>query len=373
MKKRKNQFKLVLLVMCFTINYQLSTINCFAENFGETHLSARTAGLGNAFTGLADDTGALWFNPAGTTQLTQIHGLYTNLTPYITRENVPYYMSQSFSLAFPLTKNKAWGFAWNNYRVKHTYQENTLLMNYSQKINPFIPWEINDLSLGLNLKGFFYSPNQAGEDIFDSLSGGDNTRSAFGLDAGIHYKISQAFNFGLTTLDVNEPAVPSTDSYHRLPIQTRVGFSYKLPSPKILDLIGLDQITTNLDGILSKGKWQSNIGTEISLFKNLFALRGGVNSTEASAGLGLGSMQTKNFAFNLDYSFIYGYGKDWRDRQHVISVKINLLQSKETAAAEAPEEEISPYRLGPDDVLQIITRNHDEFSGKFTVDPYGKI
>jgi polysaccharide export outer membrane protein len=29
--------------------------------------------------------------------------------------------------------------------------------------------------------------------------------------------------------------------------------------------------------------------------------------------------------------------------------------------------------LGPDDVLQIITRNHDEFSGKFIVDPYGKI
>ncbi|MDD5492208.1 MAG: polysaccharide biosynthesis/export family protein [bacterium] len=366
--------KLASIVLALAIIYQLSTINSFAENFSDNHNSARTAGIGSAFTGLADDTGALWFNPAGTTQLTQIQALYTNLTPYIARKNVPYYMSQSFGMVFPSKHNNAWGFSWNNYRVKQAYQESTILLNYSQKLNPYLPWEMNDIALGLNLKGLFYSPNKAGQDIFDAMSGGGDSRSAFGLDTGLHYKINEALNLGIAALNVNEPPVHIIDDTERLPIQTRVGLSYKLPLLPSLSFVGIDQqITTSVDAIRVQGKWQSNIGTEVPFFKNLFALRGGVNSTEASAGLGLGSMQTKNFAFNIDYSFIYSYGKDIRDRQHVVSIKINRLQSKKKEAEETPEEEVSPYRLGPDDVLQVITRNHDEFSGKFIVDPYGKI
>ncbi len=369
MKKQK----LASIFLALAIIYHLSTINCFAGNFSDDKQSARTAGMGNAFTGLADDAGALWFNPAGTSQLTQLQFIYTNVIPYITRENVPYYMSQSLSMALPLTKNNAWGFGWNNYRVNHAYQENTFLLNYSQKINPFIPWEINDLSAGLNLKGLFYAPNQAGEDIFDSLSGGDNSRSAFGVDFGLHYKITPTLNFGLSAENINEPPVHITDNDQRLPIQARLGVSYKIPMPETLKPIGMEQITAAFDTILVKGEWRSNIGTEIPFFKNLFALRGGVNSTAASAGLSLGSMQTKNFSFVLDYSYIYSYGKDLRDRQHLVSIKINRLPFKQPEAVETPDTEVSPYRLGPNDVLQIITRNHDEFSGKFTVDPYGNI
>ncbi len=366
--------RIFLIIFTLTVICPLSAVRCVcAANFDEQHPTARTAGMGGAFTGQADDIGALWFNPAGTTQLTQTQAIYTNLSPYITRENVPYYLSQSFSMAFPLTTNNALGFGWNNYRVNYTYQENTLLMNYSQKINPFIPWEINDLSFGLNLKGLFYAPSGAGEDIFDSLSGGDKARNALGIDAGVRYKINTALNFGLSSMNINEPAVHITDQYQRLPIQTRIGLSYKVPMPEALKNIGIEQITANLDGILAQAEWESNIGTELSLFNNAIALRGGANSTEASAGLGLGSIQTKKFAFALDYAFIYGYGRDLRDRQHIISINVSRLLTKKPETVETPEEEVSPYRLGPDDVLQIITRNHDEFSGKFAVDPYGKI
>ncbi|MDD5132021.1 MAG: polysaccharide biosynthesis/export family protein [bacterium] len=366
--------KALISVFVLTTIYQLLTTNGFcAENFSDLHSSARTAGMGTAFTGQSDDVASLWFNPAGTSQLTHIQCLYTNSTPYITRVNVPYYMSHSFGMVVPY-KYSAWGFAWNNYRVKQIYQENTILLNFSQNLNPFLPWEMNEIALGLNLKGLFYAPNKTGQDIFDTMSGGEGSRSAFGVDAGLHYKINKSLKLGIAALNVNEPAVHIIDDSQRLPIQTRVGLSYKLPVLPVLSFIGIEQqITANVDAIRSQGKWQSNAGAEIPFFNKLFTLRGGVNSTEASAGLGLGTMQTKKFAFNFDYSFIYGYGKDLRDRQHMVSIKINRLLSKKTEAVETPEEEVSPYRLGPDDVLQIITRNHDEFSGKFTIDPYGKI
>ncbi len=59
---------LFLLIFCFSL-IQLSSAQFQAESFALTGNGARAAGMGYAFTGVADDASAISWNPAGLTQL----------------------------------------------------------------------------------------------------------------------------------------------------------------------------------------------------------------------------------------------------------------------------------------------------------------
>ena len=369
MKKR-----LSLFIIALTAISQLLTANgIYAEPFTRDHFTARTAGMGNAFTGLADDAGAVWFNPAGTSWLEHPQGMFSIMAPYVSRPNADYYNAQSFALVFPYEKEMAWGLGWNRLGVKNNYQENTFLLNFSGKLNPIVPLAINDLYFGFNLKGLIYSPSVAGQDIFDDITDGTSAKSAFGADAGVLYKANRDFSLGLSVMNINRPVIDIADDFKRVPVESRLGAAYNLLPAGSLDSIGIDQITPTLDLVRRKDKWESNLGTEISFFKDRFALRGGVNSDEATAGISLRNMKVNNYVLNFSYSFSYSYGLASNDRLHMVSINLIRNVRQEPAPPPAKEAKTSPYRFGPNDVIQIITRNHDEFSGTYTIDPYGKI
>ena len=371
MKKRK--LLILIFALSLSINNQLSTTNCSASPFSQDHWSTRTAGMGNTFTGVADDAGTIWFNPAGTGRLELPQVMYNSLFPYISRENVTYYNAQSLALVFPYDKEFAWGLAWNEFGVKNNYKENTLILNMSAKLNAIVPLAINDLYLGLNLKGLFYTPNQTGKDLFDSLTDGTSTNDVFGADAGILYKVNRNMRLGMAVLNLNRPAVYVFDELARIPVESRLGASYDITKTPVQEFLGINKITPAFDLVRKNDKWSSNVGAEAYFFNNLFALRGGVNSDEATAGLSIEAIRAGNYDINLNYSFIYSYGLDSHDRLNMISIRLTRKPSTEKHEASSKEEKISPYTFGPDDGIEIITRNHDEFSGKFTVDPYGKI
>lgn len=368
MKNKKVVFLFTLTAICSL----LSTVS-FAEFFDQSHWSARSVGLGNAFTGLANDPGAIFFNPAGTGTLGFNQGMYNFLTPRIEGDKAKYYNAQSLALVFEPARRFTWGAAWANLKMKNNYQENTLILNFSGKLTSLVALSVKDLYLGLNLKGLFHTSNQAGKDLFDNLTSGGATKSALGADTGIFYKYKELLSFGLAILNVNRPEINVNDVSVRLPIESRIGAAYQIPSNQVFNLLRINRITPVFDIVRKGDKWQSHFGTEIGLMGNALALRGGVNSTEATTGISFGSLKTSKFSFAFNYSFVYGYDKDTLGRQHLISVNIISLPYKKTVQAELAAEKVSPYRLGPDDVLQIITRNHEEFSGKFVVDPYGKI
>lgn len=367
----KTKLKLILILTAICL--LLSAICLYAEPFTQDHWSARSAGMGNAFTGLADDVGTIWFNPAGTGTLKFSQGRYNLLFPNIAKENTPYYNGQSLAVVFPYYKEFAWGLGWNRYWVKSSHQENTLLLNLSGKLNRIIPLPINDLYIGANLKGLFYSTYKPGNDIFDSLSDGYSAKRAFGMDAGAYYNATPDFKLGMAVLNLNRPPLNLSDDVSRLPVQTRLGASYNIIENDSLTLLGINRITPALDLVRKQNKWETNLGAEVSCFNNQLALRTGVNSDEATVGISLAAIKTANYSIGIDYSFISSYNKDLNDRLHMISIRFSRKLGPSTVKVPAKEARISPYRFGPEDVIQIVTRNHDEFSGTFTIDPYGKI
>lgn len=368
MKKR-----ILLLIIALTAICHLPSAIClYAESFTQDHWSARSAGMGNAFSGLAYDPSTIWFNPAGTAMLELSQGKYNILFPYMEKENKPYYNGQSMVYVSPYQRELAWGLGWNRYWVKSSYQENTILLNLSGKLNKLIP-SINDLYLGANLKGLFHSTYKPGNDLFDSLSNGSETKSAFGLDVGACYEVTRDFNLGIAVLNLNRPSLHLLDDSARLSSQTRIGTSFNINENDFLDYFGINRVTPALDLVRKNNTWETNFGAEVSCFNNQLALRGGVNSDEATTGISLAAIKAANYSIGIDYSFVYSYNKDLNDRLHMISFRFTRKTDLSPVEVPVKETRVSPYRFGPDDVIQIITRNHDEFSGTFTIDPYGKI
>lgn len=366
--------RIFLFIVVFTAISLMLTVNGFSEPFTEDHWSARSAGMGNAFTAMADDIDALFFNPSGTALLSHNQGIFNNLRPQITGENVPSYNVQALSLGFPANKNFCWGLGWTHFREKLTFQENTYILNFSGRINSIFPEILNnDLYFGVNLKDLIYTPNVNGQDYFDSITDGISSKSAFGADAGILYRMTSNLNIGASMLNLNRPKINISDAFNRVPAELRIGAAYHVPANPVFDGLQISRLRPTLDLIKKNTKWMTNFGMEVAFFKDLFELHGGVNSDEAATGITFGAIKARNYLFNLGYSFIYSYGSDTSARKHMVSISITRKPMSVPVDQETKETRISPYRFGPEDVIQIITRNHDEFSGTFTIDPYGKI
>ncbi len=56
-----------------TILFFLFVSACFGQGFSNDNQGARAIGQANAFTARASDPSAIWYNPAGVTQLTGFH------------------------------------------------------------------------------------------------------------------------------------------------------------------------------------------------------------------------------------------------------------------------------------------------------------
>lgn len=368
--------KITIFFMVFSI---FLTINSFAAiPFSEDHWSTRSAAVGNACTALVQGPGSIWFNPAGMLSLKYPSAMYSILVPHISRKNTPSYSAQGLSYREPVNKQVIWGMGWSNFRVNDAYQENTLLLNASARLNPFLPFEMGEIRVGLNLKGLLYTVSQASEDIFDAVSHSEGRKRAFGADAGISYLPDDKLAFGFSFLNLNRPPLHFDDTWQRVPASLRMGVAYRLSVPSFFNKFGLQKIVPTLDVVREKDKTvkyrtNTHFGTQIIFGKELVVLSGGVNSTEATAGIALGRFRTRQFSLVADYVFLYGYGQDIGDRRHMISLQMTKYPIKKETPPLAKEETVSPYRFGPGDVIQIITRNHEEFSGKFLVDPYGMI
>ena len=73
MKKPIKNYKLRIknygIFLILILNFQFSIFNCLYSAFENPSSGARPYGMGNAFCGLADDIQAIFYNPAGITQV----------------------------------------------------------------------------------------------------------------------------------------------------------------------------------------------------------------------------------------------------------------------------------------------------------------
>ena len=302
-----------------SLGYSVDKTGTTAAKFLSTNIGSKAVGMGGAFTALANDGSAMYWNPAGI-GFNRLRNVYVNHSDWIADISFDY-----FSLSIPLNKNRFLGI--NVTSVTMGEMEVTRYGNedtgetFSASDNAF------GLTYALNLTDRF-SIGFNGKYIQQTIA--NNHANGLALDLGTLFDTPYGFrlgtsisNFGpkmkmtgddlLVAVDVDESihgnnesvtGFLATDEFD-LPLVLRVGLSDDVNFGKIV------RMTWTLDSNNPNDNASYiNAGMEVGLFDDLFKLRAGLNSLllddrerEFSLGFGIKSPVFIKQQFQINYSF----------------------------------------------------------------------
>lgn len=325
--------------------------------FEDLGSGARAPGLGNAFTALADDAYAAYYNPAGLAQLERPHfsaayaKLYTGLS-----DGSDLGLSQ-LAYAHPL-KNGRLGTAaggWSKFGLGDLYDEQTFLISYGRTV---LSRESGSrLMLGASAKYLNRSFKRLGEAAAacdqgqcnkgaDPVLSGSNSKGTPDVDLGLVYRFPRRFQAGLMVQHLTRPNVGFAGA-DKLPMNARLGLAYK---SLWMSLIGEARLEPAPDGSTDK---ELIVGAERyfpTLDRGQFGVRG---------SLGFGSREHRQFTFGASYrinkvQFDYAYlipvgGFKGADGTHRMALGFHF-------GAPTAEDEISRELLDRARLLQAGTR-----------------
>lgn len=292
---------IILLIIMFPLGY-------IYGDFNDIGVGARPIGMSNAFTALADDVSAIYYNPAGLAfiQRVQFSAEYGRLYMGLDDNSN---LSRSFlGYIHPLRilkdKKRFWkkkiidpenlpykdygtiGIGLASFSLVGHYEERALYVSYGRRL-------MRDLSLGINVKNLYekYTIDDylRVDPVFEY--GSRDSLQTISFDVGALYRIGSLFSVGLSIWDINQPDV-GLKSTNRLIRQYRWGCSYTMRD-----------FTAVFDLIQKKDDQTIHAGAE----KWLFSKRIGVR-----AGYTQGSRDIRNYAvgssinlfdLQLDYAF----------------------------------------------------------------------
>jgi tetratricopeptide (TPR) repeat protein len=205
--------------------------------FEDIGAGARAPGMGNAFTAVADDAYAIYYNPAGLMDLRapEFSAAYSKL--FVGLSDSSNLGQSTLAFATPL-KNGAWGklgLGWQRFSLDGMYSENTITASYA----PSRPLDLNlglPLMWGVNLKylqrGFSPGP-EASNSCNNGVCGqgpdpvlmGPNSASALDADLGMMLRVSNRYTAGLMLEHVLHPDVGFSGS-EVVGRALRLGFGY---------------------------------------------------------------------------------------------------------------------------------------------------
>lgn len=258
----------------------------------EFPVGVRPAGMGGAFAGVADDVSAIFWNPAGLSQMIgrEVVVSHTSLYALFSVESLAYSQPIGGGVG-AVAVNYA------NYGPVEQYTldeyENPVSVNssltphaifgtlaWSKSITPFF-------GLGLSVKGM-------------QENYGIESRIMAALDAGAYYVTGiEGLSLGLCVQNLQIPYAPRS-----LPILTRVGAGYNLP----WTLFTEDRFTAAVDlNLPSVSALNTSLGLEYWC-RDWFALRAGYNFGEQNQydrllGFSAGA-SVKIYFVELDYAFL---------------------------------------------------------------------
>ncbi|MCK5218863.1 PorV/PorQ family protein [bacterium] len=238
---------------------------------------ARAMAMGRAFTGLADDATAVYWNPAGLSNLTQNQAIvqYVSLIAgsnyqYLGYNHIlPYVGTLGVGLIL-LNQGEAEGRdSYNELSDSFVNNQLGVLLGFGTDITPV-------LAAGGSLKIV--------SQTLMNVSG-----TGFGLDAGIMYHPWPFLNAGLIFRNLLAPVIQLKDEKEEYPLNMVLGVGVKIFEEQVkLDL----DIAKNLEQDVVK----LCLGLEVSPLPGLF-LRAGIDDTEIGMGAGYRYQE-----FQLDYA-----------------------------------------------------------------------
>lgn len=286
-----------------------STVALFGEN-GESGqpgaylrlgYGVKALGMGSAFTAIANDGSALFWNPAGLSQLkqTELTGMYSILS--MDRQ-------QNYaSISFPIQNFATFGIGWLQYGVSDIDKRD----EYGNAIGTFSDNEMA-IIFGFGSRiGSIFSYGATAKYLNHTLD--DNKSNGFGFDLGfILHDIFKVFNVGAAIQSfASSLKWESTDNKEEIPYVIKTGIGIKVPNLPLT-------LTADYE-MLEESTSKYHFGAQLNLFKGL-ALRAGYNNEYFTAGCSI-TIPINNSQFEVDYAYDPMANLDFSDHRIGISYK----------------------------------------------------
>jgi hypothetical protein len=279
-----------------------------AGEFLNYAIAPRSLGMGKAFTAIADDVQACYFNPAGLYQLDAQEVLMAHSQLYGAR-------LEYVGWALPTRAAGTFGVSLLNYgsegidsrtpdnlrQGSYFFMENALVAAYA-----YNPWQ--SLGFGGSLK--LISKNLA---VYSGVG--------LGADVSALLTLPRPFSFGLVLQNIIQPSLTLLDSAERYPRNLRAGAAVRLVDDRVrldADIVVTDFTTS------SRRSFSPHGGIEFEVLPDVLIPRIGLDANEVSFGLGV-HQQWGKMALGADYAFLLHYQSGYTlAPTHKVGVSLNF-------------------------------------------------
>lgn len=269
--------------------------------YDDVGVGARATGLGNAFTAIADDVYAVYYNPAGLGTLdrpmlaTSYSRMYMGLSDDSSLQN----SFLAYSRPIKNGRHGAWGAAWNHFTLDSLYTETSLYASYGRRL--FAEQFPHGLYAGASLKMLNRSlgnTDVAGNAVSNTgqrlntpdpvLQNGSKTN--MDVDLGFLYRVRPRLSLGLAFQHLLEPNIAFDPADNdKLGRNVKLGLAWQTAWTSVtgeLDFLKAPDGSTDKVGTLAFEKWLP------TLMYGTFGLR---------AGLGAGTREYRQVSAGLSY------------------------------------------------------------------------
>ena len=274
-----------------TVILILTACNLFAQDgeagqpgaFLRLGYGVKALGMGSAFTAIANDGSALFWNPAGLSQLkqTELTGMYSILS--MDRQ-------QNFvSISFPIKNVATFGIGWLQYGISDIDKRD-------ESGNPIGTFSDNEMAVMFGLGSSIGSNFSYGASVKYLDHTIDESKSnGFGFDFGLLlHDIFHVFNIGAALQSFSSSLNwDDTDTKEEIPYVIKTGAGIKVPT---------FPLTLSFDyEMVEESTAKYHFGAQFDLFKGL-ALRAGYNYEYFTAGCSI-TVPIGNSQFEVDYAY----------------------------------------------------------------------
>lgn len=268
-------------------------VGTYAAQFLKIGVSARATAMGSAFTALADDASASFWNPAG---LVSVDGTVVTLNHAEWPADINLeYANYTFSPGFIQGKVSlhARGLTMDPQVVRTIYrQQGTGEM-----------FDAGDMSFGVSYARYFTDKFSSGATVSWMHMGlADNSVNSFVVDFGLMYRIGiRGMRLGMAVQNIGSE-VDFDDRSSKLPTVFKVGLAVDTYRSGPHSLVTVGEFSRPSDN-----RERQNVGVEYS-YNDFVFLRSGYNinydSEKFAAGAGIALQTSQSTSIGADYSFV---------------------------------------------------------------------
>ena len=289
---------------CYVLLLTLLFTQPVSAAFNDIGVGARPLGLGGAFVALADDSNAANYNAAGLAYVNNIHlgATYAQRFSGLVNYSI---IASIIPVGRVGTIGADVGFLSEDSGI---YNEQTFRFSYAKTI-------IKQIGIGVNLKYFGTSYDDANESVKENPYFAQISSSAFSFDIGMMAKPTNSLHIGISAENLAPADISISDEEtDTIPQNIRAGIVYRLESIAAMSVQGeaISNVLKNTLAIVElnarDGVVTTRGGVEVWI-NNAIAIRGGfgmISDDNSATTVNLGGsakVPIGGTALQIDYGF----------------------------------------------------------------------